>query len=242
MLTSGGLRKPAPRGWRYCLARKSRRLLRLVELLLGYYWRECVWRPDRGIRVSTAPNIGSAEAVWGWARAEATGNLRLGTKASVQKRVGNFLYGLSSRKDEVRRRCRTILQSRGNHVVVSQRPNRLGSIPAPAGLWAFPFGLPGPQWGQGRAGKVSSTVGVARLRAYRLLLIKGCDSTVLRNKRRTGRCLSPSVAEGCVLGRPGCSGGGCERRLLAICAWEQGGGAGEGRQIPGPGSPSGKMR
>ena len=90
--------------------------------------------PDRGIGVPTAPNIGSAEAVWGWAREEATGNLCLGAKASVQERVGNFLYGLSSRKDEVRRRCRTILQSRGNHVVVSQRPNRLGSIPAPAGM------------------------------------------------------------------------------------------------------------
>ena len=50
----------------------------------------------------------------------------------MQERVGKFLAGLSSRKDEVRRRCCTILQSKGNHVVVSQRPNRLGSIPAPA--------------------------------------------------------------------------------------------------------------
>ena len=43
---------------------------------------------------------------------EATGNPCLGTKAAVQERAGNFLAGLSSRKDEVKRRCRTILQSK----------------------------------------------------------------------------------------------------------------------------------
>ena len=30
----------------------------------------------------------------------------------MQERVGNFLAGLTSRRDEVRRRCRTVLQSR----------------------------------------------------------------------------------------------------------------------------------
>ena len=59
-----------------------------------------------------SPDFNADEAVWGWAREEATGNLCLGTKALVQERVGNFLAGLSSRKDEVKRRCRTILQSR----------------------------------------------------------------------------------------------------------------------------------
>ena len=43
---------------------------------------------------------------------EATGNLCLGTKVAVQERTGNFLARLSSRKNEVKRRCRTILQSR----------------------------------------------------------------------------------------------------------------------------------
>ena len=42
----------------------------------------------------------------------ATGNLCLGRKTAVQERVGNFLHGLSTRKDEVTRRCRTVLQSR----------------------------------------------------------------------------------------------------------------------------------
>ena len=59
-----------------------------------------------------SPDFNADEAIWGWAREEATGNLCLGTKALVQERVGNFLSDLPSRKDEVRRRCRTILQSR----------------------------------------------------------------------------------------------------------------------------------
>ena len=52
------------------------------------------------------------EAIWGWAREEATGNLCLGSKAAAQERVDNLLSGLVSRKDEVKRRCRTVLQSR----------------------------------------------------------------------------------------------------------------------------------
>ena len=36
----------------------------------------------------------------------------LGTKTLVQERVGNFLAGLASRKEEVKHRCRTVLQSR----------------------------------------------------------------------------------------------------------------------------------
>ena len=59
-----------------------------------------------------SPDFNSDEAVWGWAREEATGNLCLGSRAAVQERVGNFLAGLTSRRDEVRCRCRTVLQSR----------------------------------------------------------------------------------------------------------------------------------
>ena len=59
-----------------------------------------------------SPDFNADEAVWGWAREEATGNLCLGSRAAVQERVGKFLAGLSSRKDEVKRRCRTVLQSR----------------------------------------------------------------------------------------------------------------------------------
>ena len=68
-----------------------------------------------------SPDFNADEAVWGWARQEATGNQCLGNKALVQQRVNHFLAGLASRKDEVRRRCRTVLQSRAEELVrVSQ--------------------------------------------------------------------------------------------------------------------------
>ena len=56
-----------------------------------------------------SPDFNGDEAIWGWAREEATGNLCLGTRVAVQEMVGNFLIGLASRKEEVKRRCRTVL-------------------------------------------------------------------------------------------------------------------------------------
>ena len=70
-----------------------------------------------------SPDFNADEAVWGWAREEATGNLCLGTKALVQERVGNFLHGLSSRKQEVKRRCRTVLQSRAEGLLRDSQPH-----------------------------------------------------------------------------------------------------------------------
>ena len=46
-----------------------------------------------------SPDFNGDEAIWGWAREEATGNLCLGSKAKVQERVGSFLAGLASRKE-----------------------------------------------------------------------------------------------------------------------------------------------
>ena len=59
-----------------------------------------------------SPDFNADEAIWGWAREEATGNLCLGSREAVQEMVGKFLTGLAGRKDEVRQRCRTVLQSR----------------------------------------------------------------------------------------------------------------------------------
>ena len=65
--------------------------------------REYLRTPGLNLRLINlpgySPDFNADEAVWGWAREEATGNRCLGTKASVQERVGNFLHGLSSRKD-----------------------------------------------------------------------------------------------------------------------------------------------
>ena len=78
--------------------------------------REYLRTPELELRLVNlpgySPDFNADEAVWGWAREEATGNLCLGSRAAVQERVGNFLAGLASRRDEVRRRCWTVLQSR----------------------------------------------------------------------------------------------------------------------------------
>ena len=61
-----------------------------------------------------SPDFNADEAIWGWAREEATGNLCLGSRVKVQERVGSFLVGLANRREEVKLRCRTVLQSRAN--------------------------------------------------------------------------------------------------------------------------------
>ena len=71
-----------------------------------------------------SPDFNADEAVWGWAREEVTGNLCLGNRAAVQEKVGGFLANLVNRPDEVRRRCRTVLQSRAESL---QRDSRSDS-------------------------------------------------------------------------------------------------------------------
>ena len=89
--------------------------------------REYLRTPGLGLRLMNlpgySPDFNADEAVWGWAREEATGNLCLGTKALVKERVGNFLRGLSSRKDEVKARCRTVLQSKAEGFLRESQPN-----------------------------------------------------------------------------------------------------------------------
>ena len=70
-----------------------------------------------------SPDFNADEAVWGWAGEEATGSLCLGTRALVQDRVNNFLSRLASRRDEVKRRCRTVLQSRAERLPRNLRPD-----------------------------------------------------------------------------------------------------------------------
>ena len=70
-----------------------------------------------------SPDFNADEAIWEWVREEATGNLCLGSREAVQERVGNFLAGLASRKNEVERRCRTVLQSRAEARPRASRPD-----------------------------------------------------------------------------------------------------------------------
>ena len=89
--------------------------------------REYLGTPGLGLRLVNlpgySPDFNADEAIWGWAREEATGNLCLGSRAMVQERVGKFLFGLASRKDEVRRRCRTVLQSRAETLLRTSQPD-----------------------------------------------------------------------------------------------------------------------
>ena len=88
--------------------------------------RELLKRPGLNLRLVNlpgySPDFNADEAIWGWAREEATGNLCLGSKGLVQERVGNFLAGLAYRKEEVKRRCRTVLQSRAEALLRESRP------------------------------------------------------------------------------------------------------------------------
>ena len=74
--------------------------------------------PDLHLRLvalpAYSPDFNADEAVWDWAREEVTANECLGTKAQVQEKMNAFFDGLTHRKDEVRHRCRTLLQARGD--------------------------------------------------------------------------------------------------------------------------------
>ena len=72
-----------------------------------------------------SPDFNADEAVWGWAREEATGNLCLGSREAVQERLRKFLSGLAVRPDEVKRRCRTVLQSRADTLWRESKPDPL---------------------------------------------------------------------------------------------------------------------
>ena len=95
----------------------------------GEAMREYLGTPRLGLQLVNlpgySPDFNADEAIWGWAREEATGNLCLGSRAAVQERVGLFLAGLAGRKDEVRRRCRTVLQSRAEGVMRISPPDSL---------------------------------------------------------------------------------------------------------------------
>ena len=70
------------------------------------------------------PDFNADEPIWGWVRQEATANVCLGTRAAVRERVGDFFTHLAHRREEVKRRCRTILQAarRRTHSPVQPNP------------------------------------------------------------------------------------------------------------------------
>ena len=63
------------------------------------------------------------EAFWGWARNEAIGSLCPENVGAVQEQVDRSLNGLASREDEVRQRCRTVLQSKAEAILLDILPD-----------------------------------------------------------------------------------------------------------------------
>ena len=93
----------------------------------GEAMREYLGTPRLGLQLVNlpgySPDFNADEAIWGWAREEATGNLCLGSRAAVQERVGLFLTELAGRQEDVKRRCRTILQSRAEALIRDCHPD-----------------------------------------------------------------------------------------------------------------------
>jgi transposase len=61
-----------------------------------------------------SPDFNPDEAIWDWVREEVTANTCFGTAANVRAHVDPFLAGLSRRADEVKQRCRRVLQAKAD--------------------------------------------------------------------------------------------------------------------------------
>jgi transposase len=61
-----------------------------------------------------SPDFNADEHVWGWIREEVTANTCFGTAAQVRAHVDPFFAGLAARVDEVKQRCRTVLQTKAD--------------------------------------------------------------------------------------------------------------------------------
>ena len=85
--------------------------------------------PDLNLRLvnlpSYSPDFNADEAIWGWVRQEATANLCLGTRAAVRKKVDAFFTHLTQRREEVKRRCRTVLQAKADELIGDAQVNPL---------------------------------------------------------------------------------------------------------------------
>ena len=73
---------------------------------------------------SYSPDFNADETSWSWVRQELNANLCLGTEAAVSEKVGDFFTRLACRREEVKRRCRIMLQARATELTGSDRPAR----------------------------------------------------------------------------------------------------------------------
>jgi transposase len=71
--------------------------------------------PLRLVRLpADSPAVNADEHIWAWVREEVTANTCFGTADKVRAHLDSFFAGLTTRREEVKRRCRTELQSRAD--------------------------------------------------------------------------------------------------------------------------------
>jgi len=91
--------------------------------------REYLRTPDVHLRLvrlpAYSPDFNADEHIWAWVREEVTANTCFGTAAKVRAAVDPFFAGLAARADEVKRRCRTDLQSRADRWDAAQAASPL---------------------------------------------------------------------------------------------------------------------
>jgi len=73
---------------------------------------------------SYSPDFNADEAIWRWAREEATANNCFGTAQKVREVLDPFFSGLRQRPEEVKQRCRTELQAQAE----SPKPDQTGPV------------------------------------------------------------------------------------------------------------------
>ena len=97
----------------------------------GDVLRAYLTTPDLNLHLvnlpSYSPDFNADEVIWGWLRQETTANLCLGTRAAVRDKVSGFFTGLTQRREEVKRRCRTVLQAKADELIGSTQANPLRS-------------------------------------------------------------------------------------------------------------------
>lgn len=85
--------------------------------------REYLTTPHLSLRLvalpAYSPDFNPDEAIWDWAREEVTANTCFGTAANVQEKLNAFFSDLAERATEVQRRCRTLLQSMADDLIVT---------------------------------------------------------------------------------------------------------------------------
>lgn len=74
--------------------------------------------PDLRLRLvrlpAYSPDFNADEAIWDWVREEVTANTCFGTAANVRAHIDPFFTGLATRAEEVKRRCRRVLQAKAD--------------------------------------------------------------------------------------------------------------------------------